>query len=157
MSLLGLAVDRHMRGTPGAPRRRRRDEHVQEANRASSDDHRRRGRRLRVPIARCHPLCRGGFAGPRRGEQGGGAVGAPVLAPGAFEGGPHLVERADALVPGVRRSDVQIQGERVHGRQRKREVEAVATAGRWMGFALLEVRPSRLQSIGNIGSVSGST
>ncbi|KAG6524279.1 hypothetical protein ZIOFF_014185 [Zingiber officinale] len=34
-----------------------------------------------------------------------------VLTPGALEGELHLVESANALVPGVRCSDVQIQGE----------------------------------------------
>lgn len=141
MSLLGLAADRHVRRTPRAPRRRLRYEHVDEAHRAAGDNHRCRRRLLEVSIAFLPPLHRGGDSGGRRGRRGGRAVGPP---PGSLEGGPHLIEGADALVPGGRRHRVMFGEEIGGGRRGKREVEVVVAARRWMRFALVEVGPSGL-------------
>ncbi|URE40774.1 hypothetical protein MUK42_35730, partial [Musa troglodytarum] len=145
-SLLGLVVDRHVRGTPRAPRVHRRDEHVEEADRAPGDGHC-RGQRLgvaAVAVAVLAPVGRhGGGGGYRPGGRRRGAVGeaasrGPLFAAGALEGGLHLLEGAHAAVTqGCRRRPL-LQKEGGGGSRGEREVEVVAMASHRIMVALLE-------------------
>ncbi|URE24324.1 hypothetical protein MUK42_04387 [Musa troglodytarum] len=143
-SLLGLVVDRHVRGTPRAPRVHRRDEHVEEADRAPGDRHC-RGQRLGVAaVAVLAPVGRhGGGGGYRLGGRRRGAVGeaasrGPLFAAGALEGGLHLLEGAHAAVTqGCRRRPL-LQKVGGGGSRGEREVEVVAMASHRIMVALLE-------------------